>query len=615
MPIVAIPVDMLSDRLGDPRLDAEALVVLLQRLGCDVEGWERVEKLRCRSCGTLTQAGTGGLLPAPCEGCGQDFKEAPETLTKVGEVDVVRIDLLPVRPDMLDPGGLARALRVFLGRAERSPVYDALPPKLSVEVDPAMSDRPSYRPHIACAVVRDIPLNEELIPVVMKLQENLHWAMGRDRKLASIGVYDLETIEESTLRFRPVGPDEMRFVPLMCDPEDPTSNMTPGQILEQHPKGVAYAHLLERHERYPLLEDSTGRVLSMPPIINSEITKVTEKTKDLFIDVTGLSDRLVQRTLVVTVTSLLELVPEARLEQVRVVYGDREIVTPDLTPDEKLLDPGQAARLIGVDIDTERTAKLLSMMGHRVETADGGKLRVFVPAFRNDVLHEVDLIEDVAMAYGYHEVAPTLVESLTVGQPREIEERSEIARRILSGLGLLEVVTLPLSSPEATFDALSLERNDDYVSIENPVSIEQTMLRTSLLPGLMTVLSNNIHHELPQRVYEVGDISVLDPDTETGARERRKAAAALIGARVGLADAWSLVQAFVRELGWELVVSSSDQDTRELWIPGRATYLRARRGDRECLCGVMGEVHPAVIERFGLRAATALVEVDLTSLL
>ena len=615
MPVVAIPVDMLSDRLGEPRLDAETLVGLLQRLGCDVEGWERVEKLRCRSCGTLTQAGTGGQYPPACEGCGQDFKESPDKLSKVGEVDVVRIDLLPVRPDMLDPGGLARALRVFLGRADGPPEYRCDPPKLSVQVDPGMADRASYRPYIACAVVRDIPLDEELIPVVMKLQENLHWAMGRDRKLASIGVYDLDTIEGSTLRFRPVGPEEMRFVPLMCDPTDPASNMTPGGILEKHPKGVAYAHLLENHQGYPLLEDETGRVLSMPPIINSESTKVTEKTKDLFIDVTGLSDRLVQRTLVVTVTSLLELVPDARAEQVRVIYSDREVVTPDFTPDEHLLDPLYAAKLVGVDIDQEGTAELLAKMGHRVDSMDDGMIRVRIPAFRNDVLHQVDLVEDVAMAYGYHEIAPTLVESLTVGQPRAIEEWSEIARRILSGLGLLEVVTLPLSSPEATFDALGLERDENYVSIGNPVSVEQSMLRTTLLPGLLSVLANNIHHELPQRVFEVGDVTVLDPDTETGAREERKAAAAMIGARIGFADVWSLVQAFVRELGWELVVSAEDQDPRSLWIPGRATYLRARRGELERRCGVMGEVHPAVLEGFGLRAAATLVEVDLSPLL
>jgi phenylalanyl-tRNA synthetase beta chain len=611
MPIVAIPIEMLTDRLGEPKLDAESLVGYLQRLGCDLDGHERVEQFRCDRCGTLTETGPGGQRPLTCEGCGADFKERPELLVQAGEVEVVRIDLLPVRPDMLDPGGLARALRSFLGRAEGPPEYGCLPPRLSVEVDPGMTDRSSYRPYIACAVVRDIPLDGKLIPVVMKLQENLHWAMGRDRKLASIGVYDLATIAGPTLRFRPVGPKEMRFVPLMCDPSDPASNMTPRQVLESHPKGVAYAHLLAKHRAYPLLEDGRGQVLSMPPIINSEATKVTETTTDLFIDVTGLSERLVQKTLVVTVTSLLELSASARLEQVKVIYPDREVVTPDLAPDVHRLDPARAARLIGIDLDRAGAAKLLTQMGHRVAELVDGSLRVEVPAYRNDVLHEVDLIEDVAMGYGYHEVVPTLVESMTVGLPREIEERSGVARQILAGLGLLEVVTLPLTCPEACYDALGLPRGDDAVTIANPVSIEQTMLRTSLMPGLLGVLANNIHHELPQRIFEVSDITRLDPEAETGARERRMVAVALIGGRVGLAEARSVAQALLRELGWELIVTADDQITSDLWIPGRATSLSARQGDRTLAVGLMGEVYPAVLERFGLRAAAALLEVDL----
>jgi phenylalanyl-tRNA synthetase beta chain len=602
---------LLADRLGEPRLDAASLVGLLQRLGCDVDGYEHAEQLRCRRCGAVHETGPGGQRPTSCEGCGQDFRSAPELLVAAGAVEVVRIELLPVRPDMLDPGGLARALRLFLGRAGGPPEYAAAAPRLAVDVDAGMADRASYRPFIACAVVRDIPLTDELIPVVMKLQENLHWAMGRDRKLASIGVYDLGTLEGDLFRFRPVGPEEIRFVPLMCDPGDPASNMTPRQVLERHPKGTAYAHLLAHLARYPLLEDGRGRVLSMPPIINSEATKVSARTRDLFIDVTGLSERLVHRTLVVTVTSLLELVPEARLEQVRVVYPDREVVTPDLTPDYHVLDARRAARLIGVDINAAGVTRLLTMMGHRVRQREGDVLHVEVPAYRNDVLHEVDLIEDVAMAYGYDSVTPTLVEALTLGQPRAIEEQSQVVRHVLTGLGMTEVVTLPLTSPQASFDALGLARTDDFVSIANPVSFDQTMLRTSLLPGVLSVLAGNIHHELPQRVFEVGDVTVLDPARETGARECRRAAIALIGVRTGLSDGWSVADAVVRELGWELVVSAADQDRRDLWIPGRASVLRVRDGDGDTVAGVMGEVHPAVLERLGLRAAAVLIELDL----
>ena len=613
MPVVGIPVETLATRLGEPRLGTDELVGYLKRLGCDVEGWERVQRVRCIRCGTLNDCGPTGEPPAACDGCGLALREVAGACEPAGELDVVRIDLLPVRPDMLDPGGLARAVRHYLGRATEPAAYPCASPRLSVTVEPAMADRGgAYRPFIACAVVRGLRFDAELIPVVMKLQENLHWAMGRDRKLASIGIYDLATVEGETLRYRPVGPDEIRFVPLMCDPSDPDSSMTPRQVLERHPKGVAYADLLSGRPSYPLLEDARGGVLSMPPIINSEATRVRAGTADVLVDVTGLSERLVHRTLTVTATSLLELVPGARLEAVEVRYADRVVVGPLLEPDLVPFDPAAAGRLLGVGLGAIEAESLLRRMGHGVRAGErAGTLLVEVPAYRNDVMHEVDLVEDVAMARGYDSIEPTLVRSLTVGEPRPIEELSSLARRALAGLGLLEMVTLPLTSEEAAFDALGLPRREDFVSIANPASVDQTMLRESLLPGLLEALRANIRRELPHRIFEVGDVSGLDPAAETGARERRHVAIGLAGSRVGLAEARSTAEALLRELGRELVVRAEDRLEPGLWIAGRATALRVRAGLEEPRLGVMGEVHPAVIERFGLRAPVALVELDL----
>jgi phenylalanyl-tRNA synthetase beta chain len=228
-------------------------------------------------------------------------------------------------------------------------------------------------------------------------------------------------------------------------------------------------------------------------------------------------------------------------------------------------------------------------------------------------MHEVDLVEDVAIAYGYDAVTPTLVRSLTVGQPRSVEELSGVARRTLAGLGLLEMKTLPLSSPEATYDALGLPRGDDYVSLSNPASVDQTMLRTSLLPGLLQALKSNIHRELPHRIFEVGDVTRLEPSAETGAHERRHLAVALVGVKVSIAETWSVVDALLRELGHSLVIREGDSGDEGLWIPGRVTKIRVGTANLEHL-GVMGEVHPAVLERFGLRAPAALLELNLEAL-
>jgi phenylalanyl-tRNA synthetase beta chain len=353
----------------------------------------------------------------------------------------------------------------------------------------------------------------------------------------------------------------------------------------------------------------------MPPIINSEATRVHGGTTELFIDVTGLSDRLVSKTLTVTATSLLELAAGAELESVEVRYPTGAVTTPELAPERVSVEARRVADLIGVELGRDDVARLLRRMGHGAAKGKGdGELVVEVPAYRNDVMHEVDLVEDVAIAYGYDAVPRTLVQTLTVGEARPIEDLSALARRVLSGLGLLEMKTLPLTSPEATYDALGLGRADDGVLLANPTSVEQSMLRTSLLPGLLGALQGNVRRELPHRVFEVGDVTRLAPSGETGAEEHRVAAVALVGVRVGFADIWSIADALVRELGHSLVIRESDRITADLWIRGRAAKLSVSHGSGERALGVIGEVSPAVLERFGLRAPAALLELELGAL-
>ncbi|MBM4320495.1 MAG: phenylalanine--tRNA ligase subunit beta, partial [Deltaproteobacteria bacterium] len=485
MPVIGIQTELLLQRLG-ARLEQQELIEHLQHLGCDVEGFATLRRFRCERCGNLSEIVHTQDPPVQCERCGVDFKLQPELLSPAGEVDVLRMELLAVRLDMFDPGGLARMLRAYLGLAKEPPRYPVAPARLRVEVDERMLGPRCPRPAIACAVVQGLSLTDDLVKVVMKLQENLHWALGRDRKHASIGVYDLATLDtDRTLRYRAVGPEELRFVPLGYPPDDPAALLTPRQILEQHPKGRAYAHLLAGWELYPLLHDGSGQVLSLPPIINSEQTRVQLQTRGFFIDVTGTERRIVGRALNVLVTSLLELTPGLELQAVTVAYPDGEVVTPELAPQRVTLDTAETARLIGIPLDDGEAARLLARMGHQVTRWQEGTLEVAVPAYRNDILHPRDLMEDVAIAFGYHNIVPRLDPTFTVGRPLPLEERAAQARLALAGMGLQEVMTLHLTSPEVACDALGLPRREDHVQIANPISVEETMPRISLLPGLL----------------------------------------------------------------------------------------------------------------------------------
>jgi len=511
MPVIGISVKKLNEMIGE-KLDSDTMVNTLQQLGCDVEGYVNVVRYRCPKCDFVFEIGEHEDIPPLCESCGIGFRKPdgiePQTL---GTDKVVRMELLPVRPDMFDVGGLARAVRGYLGIETGLATFDLIPSGYSVQVDAQLADEKSYRPVIACAVVRNLTFDDETIKIIMKMQENLHWALGRDRSKASIGVYDLDTLTPN-FKYWAVGKNEISFVPLGGMPDGPTQLATPQQILEAHPKGVAYAHLLRDFEKYPLLEDSKGNVLSMPPIINSEGTRVNRSTKNVIIDVTGPEWKNVNQALNVVVCSLAELGGE--LQSVEIHYPDKTVTTPDLGPAAMELIPEHASELIGIELANNQVVELLQKMRFGAKLQNG-KLIVDIPAYRTDIMHEVDLIEDVAIAYGFHRIEPKLVPTMTVGQEREVERLSGLIRKALIGLGFLETMSLMLTNQEQHFKKLLLDEPDDFIKLQNPASSEQTLMRQHLMTGILETFGRNRSHPTPQKIFEIGDVSVIDKNAET----------------------------------------------------------------------------------------------------
>ncbi len=622
MPVINMPLDMLlrlANADGREVIAKEQVPERLHEMGIEVEEVTSTQQYECKLCGKIIERTAAQGSPLNCSNCGIDFRETRDALRELGEIQVVRLDMLAIRPDIFDAGGMARYMRGYLGVQPGLINYEVSAPRITVKVDPKLSNEDSYRPCIACAVLRHVRLDHELIKAVMNLQEDLHWALGRDRKLASIGVYDLDTLVGESFSYEAVAPDELKFVPLGFPPDDPYSLITPGEILEKHKTGQAYAHLLKDFSAYPMLRDSQGTVLSMPPIINSEATRVTMESKQFFADVTGLSQRTVDRALGVVVTSLKEMMPSLEIEQVTIDTPNGRRVTPDLTPTRMEFDVDEASRTIGLHLNAPALADLLARMGYGVGplVGDSNRLTVFVPAWRNDVMHPVDLIEDAAIAYGYDKLTPELVPTFTVGSPQEIEERSAVARRVLAGLGFHQVMTLVLSSEPAAFERWRIEADPRTVRIENPISTEQTICRVSLLPGLLETLAGNKQYDLPQYLFEVGDCCFCDESAETGAREERFVAAAMIGTHVGYADIRAVADAFAHEMDAALDIRPTEHPS---YLPGRvaALYAPDRGGPRPHAAeriGTMGEVHPEVLESYGLKHPVSVLELSLAKLL
>jgi phenylalanyl-tRNA synthetase beta chain len=516
MPIVNMSQDVLLNAVNRGAAAPLAVADLrktITAIGTEVEEVAVMQQFICRRCGRLIERSEAQGVPVECPQCHADFRGAGAAdCERRGENTVVRLNMVAARPDVFDPGGMARCIRGYLEIETGLREYPAAPPTIRVTVDPRLADEKSFRPCIACAVLRDVALDDEHIKILMNLQENLHWALGRDRKLASIGAYDLDTLHGREFRYDAVEPSELRFVPLGFDPTKPDTLLTPAEILQKHGTGMTYARLLAGFDQYPLLRDEKGVVLSMPPIINSEQTRVTAKTRNLFIDVTGPGQRIVDRALNVLVSGLRELLPQIRIEQVTVRTADgRERVTPDFTPSRMRISCREVAETIGVPLDRSAVGRLLERMGHRVAPdADADALLVDTPAYRNDIMHPIDLVEDAAVAYGFDNLPAELVPTFTVGQARQTEERSALARRALTGLGFHQVMTLGLTSEPAAFDKLRIPQDAkrhaallaQAVRIENPISVEQTICRVMLLPGLLETFAINKQHDLPQNLFE-----------------------------------------------------------------------------------------------------------------
>jgi phenylalanyl-tRNA synthetase beta chain len=596
MPIVNIDLAWLNRLLGK-EYPTETLRESLEQIGCDVEDIVDIERSRCPQCVSLVEHPLGQDEVKACGLCGF---ESESSFKPAGSKQVIRLDLLAARPDLFDVGGLARALRGTLGIELGLPKYQTKPSNVEVHVDPSVNDESSYRPFIVCAVMTLPAVDETSLIAIMKLQENLHWGVGRDRKLASIGVYDLATITPP-IKYRTLDPDKEPFVPLGM----PGKKKSGRQILESHPKGMAYAELLANHKRYPVLIDSKNQVLSMPPIINSEETKLKQGTTRVFIDVTGISQAAVTKSLDTLVCSLCEIGGTG--EKVTIIErgGDRR-VTPILTPKTADVELSEAKRWLGLPLNNDSLVKSLRKMRFDVELAadSADRFTVSYPPYRTDIRHPVDLLEDVAIGYGYGNIEPRLVRSMTVGRPRPEETLSDRARQVLIGLGYSEIMSLPLTTEEHQFERLRIPAPERYPQVSNPKLKAYNVVRTHLMGGLLEALHENRRRPMPQRLFEMDNVVELDDAAETGATEYRKLALVEIGRESGYATARSVVDALLRELGWGATYATIETST---FVPGRAASV-ACNGK---LVGVLGEVHPEVLTNFGLTYPVALAELTL----
>jgi len=491
------------------------------------------------------------------------------------EDDEISIEFFPNRPDLSSVEGIARASRAFFNFEKGMKKYEVEKSDIIIKVDPSVNN---IRPFVTCALVKNIKMTDELITSLMDMQEKLHFGIGRNRRKVAIGVHNFEPICHPFI-YKAVYPDSVQFVPLAK-----VESMTLSEILKDHEKGVEYANLLDGFDKYPLIVDSNKNVLSFPPIINGSLTEVTPFTKDLFIDVTGTNINAINQTLNIVVTALAER--GGKIYSTTIKYDKDYYVSPDLNPVNRTLLVSYVNKILGTKMIEEEIIDSLKKMGYDADKLDKDKIDVKIPPWRADILHDIDLVEDVSVGYGYDKFEIDFPKTLTFGRVLPNYELFVGIRNIMIGLGFNEVSTFTLSNEKDEFEKMGLKEGK-RVQIENPIGEEYSCLRISLIPSILKILAENRHHSLPQKIFELGIV------VDGTFKNKHHLAAVKMDAKANFTESKSLVDAVMRDSGKKYNIKEKEHPA---FINGRCASVVCDNKE----IGFFGELHPKTITQFDL---------------
>ncbi len=496
------------------------------------------------------------------------------------------------RPDLFSVEGLARAIRPLIGKKNK-----LIPTRRSnhkIIVDPSVLE---VRPAIAAFIVRNVTFNDVSLAQIFQFQEKLHETLCRNRKKGSIGLYDISKIS-MRIKYTALPLTEIKFKPL-----DQQIIMRGDEIIKSTEKGIKYGSLIEK--KAPLLIDENGIVLSMPPIINSEDTRVTINTKDVLIDVTGFDREFVTNVGRIIAYNLAER-NASHIESVGIEYPDG-VYEPSLEYQKINLTKELVNNTLGLNLRITTIAKLLKKMNHVVSIKNTNELIVSVPPYRVDVLHPIDLVEDVAIAYGYMKLNPTYPLINTKGRELPIRLLEKGIREIMIGFGFQEVLNYMMTSPKIQVENMLLPEleTSNIIEVENPMSDEYTSLRTWLIPGLLNFLSFNIDVSYPQKIFEIGYTVQRNLNAPNLSLQEMKVAAAHSEYSVSYeqiqAVAYALLKTFELNPQFEPLEHPS-------FLKGRVSEIIVNNTK----IGIIGEIHPKVLLNFRLRMPTAVFEINIS---
>lgn len=536
----------------------------------------------------------------------------------------LKIEVPANRYDMLCIEGIAQALNEFLGTKKAAPFHHVpATPTVTMTIDESTQQ---IRPYAASAILRNVTFDQRAYDSFIALQDKLHTNLCRNRTLVAIGTHDYDTLTPP-FTYEALAPKDILFVPLNQKQVVNGSGLV--EFYEKDRHLGKYLHIIKDLPVYPVILDAKRTVASLPPIINSEHSKISVNTKNVFIEVTG-TDRTKTEIVIEQMCAMFSVYSQTpfAIEPVQVVsaHNGENRITPNVAPRKLVAEISYINSCLGLDLSGDEIARLLRKMSLQAKPSAENKdlLDVEIPITRPDILHQCDIMEDAAIAYGFNNLVKTKAQSDSlVAVPLPINKVADILRTASAQSGYLEVLPLTLSSHDENFKFLrQKDDNTTAVKLANPKTVEYQVVRTTLVPGILKTIKENRKHSLPIKVFECGDIVLKNPKLERGAFNQRNWSAIYAGKTSGFEFVQGLLGKMMQTMRTKWLENPQEQKGRGFWIeqgtenptffPGRGAkvYFRAAEGAEAVAIGAIGVLHPEVLHAFEIPYAASSVEIN-----
>lgn len=490
-------------------------------------------------------------------------------------------------PYLWSAEGIAMLIRGILGKQKGIPTLKTTKTNNKIIVDKSTT---SVRPYIAAFTAKGVKINEYLLKQMIQLQEKLCDSYGRRRQKIAVGLYPAQKIN-FPVTYAAVAPNSAKFVPL-----GDTKEMTLSQILENHPKGKEYKWILEKENKYPLLIDAKKEILSFPPIINSQtLGKLETGESSIFFEATGTDYDAVN--LAATIFAYALSIRGFAISAININYANKKVETPSTETKKIKISKSQILNILGLELSDAGTKKLLEKMHYNFSN-----YTVEIPPFRQDIMHERDILEDLAIAYGYNNMAPLAITTFTLGQISKQTEFISLLRELLIGQGFQEVFSAILTN-KITMQQ-KMKSKEELIEIDNYTSQTYSAVRNNILPILLDVLSKNKHVDYPQKIFEQGLVTKKKGNNYS---DCEVLAITQTHSTANFTEIRQTLESVFRLLGCEFAIRETEHST---YVPGRAVEILVC-GE---IVGVMGEVHPEVLTNFAIEMPVASAELNVGKL-